>query len=992
MFARHRALRRSTLCLALGLCFASGIHAQSNTAGAVAGNAASGDTITVTNPATGFSRTITVGADGNYRFSALAPGQYTVTRNGATPRDVTVNVGTASNVDFVTSAGTATTLDTVTVVGTGAINPIDVTSVESATVLTEEVIDRLPVARNVAAVALLAPGTVRTDIFGGNAISFGGASAAENAYYINGFNVTNIRSGLAYNEVPFEGIAETQVKTGGYGAEFGRSLGGVTNIITKRGTNEWKFSVGATWSPDFLRSPIQRATHEGSSTGPWVLVDANHTRDNVVYTAAVGGPIVKDRLFLYALYQGDKTENDTYGTQAANGVQDATTSNNDDSSNTQGLIKLDWNINDSHLVELTAFRDRQEMLRTIYQTATPWGTDRIASTGYSTFITGGDNYSARWTGYLTDTFTLSALYGDGEYVNANVVPNIDCPMVIDERDGTRHGCAAQPTFGREDSGDTRKAYRIDGEWVLGDHTLRFGLDMEKIHSIDKTASSGGLTYVVNNIGDLDLPPEIEANIPPGTTTIVTTREFSNGGEFDTENSAWYLEDRWQITDNFLAYLGFRSESFKNLNADGAVFVEVKNTKAPRLGFSWDVHGDSTAKLFGNAGRYYIPIMTNTNVRLSGQETDITTVYTSDGTFTGGRFDLPNLGTNVGQVVQSFGPAGNPLSVVDPNLSPLYQDEYILGFQQQLSAKWSAGVRAIYRKMNAGMDDYCAYQRPYDWAAANGYSTSPEDEADSGATITSEADAIGDGISACFLMNPGSDLTANIDLDADGPEGLTQIVIPNSVLGLPTPNRTYKALEIFFERAWDDKWTVQGSYTFAKSYGNSEGYVKSDIAQDDAGITQDFDFAELTEHSYGYLPNDRRHALKLFGAYKINEEWSIGSNILIQSGRPKNCFGNYAGNATPEDPTLYPNSSFYCNGQPSPRGSWGRTDWQRDVGLQVSYRPKWLEGLRMGVDVFNLFNEDTVTAVRERESPASRFHQPIAGQPPRSFRLSVSYDF
>ena len=132
--------KRTTLAAALGLCFFGGVQAQTNTGGAVAGRAASGDTITVANPATGFSRTITVGADGNFRFAQLPIGQYTVTRNGGSPRTVSVNVGTAANVDYSGAAPAAGSqeFDTVEVVGTGAINPIDVTSVESTTILTAE--------------------------------------------------------------------------------------------------------------------------------------------------------------------------------------------------------------------------------------------------------------------------------------------------------------------------------------------------------------------------------------------------------------------------------------------------------------------------------------------------------------------------------------------------------------------------------------------------------------------------------------------------------------------------------------------------------------------------------------------------------------------------------------------------------------------------------------------------------------------------------------
>ena len=156
-----------------------------------------------------------MGSDGSYRFSSRPTGQYQVSRNGGAARTVNVNVGTSANVDFVSASGDTATLDTVTVVGTGAVNPIDVSSVESTTIITKEMIDSLPVARNVTNVALLAPGTTAGDSDFGNLASFGGASVAENAYYINGFNVTNFRTGLGFSNVPFDMYQEFQIKTGG---------------------------------------------------------------------------------------------------------------------------------------------------------------------------------------------------------------------------------------------------------------------------------------------------------------------------------------------------------------------------------------------------------------------------------------------------------------------------------------------------------------------------------------------------------------------------------------------------------------------------------------------------------------------------------------------------------------------------------------------------------------------------------------------------------
>ena len=76
----------------------------------------------------------------------------------------------------------------------------------------------------------------------------------------------------------------------------------------------------------------------------------------------------------------------------------------------------------------------------------------------------------------------------------------------------------------------------------------------------------------------------------------------------------HIEDRWQITDNILLSLGLRNDGFTNYNSNGEAYVEQKNNWAPRLGFSWDVNGDSTFKVFGNMGRYHLALPNNVSVR------------------------------------------------------------------------------------------------------------------------------------------------------------------------------------------------------------------------------------------------------------------------------------------------------------------------------------------------------------------------------------------
>ena len=80
-----KGLKRSALTIALGMCFVGGVQAQTNTGGNVVGSATPGDTITITSPSTGFSRTITAGSDGNHRVAQLPSGQHQVSFETSSP-------------------------------------------------------------------------------------------------------------------------------------------------------------------------------------------------------------------------------------------------------------------------------------------------------------------------------------------------------------------------------------------------------------------------------------------------------------------------------------------------------------------------------------------------------------------------------------------------------------------------------------------------------------------------------------------------------------------------------------------------------------------------------------------------------------------------------------------------------------------------------------------------------------------------------------------
>ena len=152
-----------------------------------------------------------------------------------------------------------------------------------------------------------------------------------------------------------------------------------------------------------------------------------------------------------------------------------------------------------------------------------------------------------------------------------------------------------------------------------------------------------------------------------------------------DQTAYYIEDSWNITDDFVAYLGLRWDTFDNKNGAGQSYVKIDNQFAPRLGFSWDVFGDSTFKVFGNAGRYALPLTPSVAVRgasaslFSRQNFNFTGVDP----VTGAPLGL----TPRGPVAYLNAETGEPHiaeTVASKNLKPMYQDEYILGFQKQLT--------------------------------------------------------------------------------------------------------------------------------------------------------------------------------------------------------------------------------------------------------------------------------------------------------------------
>lgn len=273
-------------------------------------------------------KTLTTDNSGYYRFANLPPGSYTVTVKAAgfselKREGIVLEVGHLPTLDLTMAVGASGTVVEVS----GAAPVIDVTTETTQTNITQDVVQDVPHGRSFQSVIQFAPSASNEPLMGSNRASNGtgavspgngsngsafgysvaGGSDSENLYLVEGQSTANIIGGYSHTNVPFDFIQEVQVKSEGIEAEHGGALGGVVNVVMRKGQNNYHGSVFAQFENQALDGTPAVYQRYNPLTTPVGFVDAAnqeaqpikpHTSD-VFPGFTIGGPILKDKIFFF---------------------------------------------------------------------------------------------------------------------------------------------------------------------------------------------------------------------------------------------------------------------------------------------------------------------------------------------------------------------------------------------------------------------------------------------------------------------------------------------------------------------------------------------------------------------------------------------------------------------------------------------------------------------------------------------------------------------
>jgi hypothetical protein len=921
--------------------------------GAVVPNA----TVTVSGPALIGDKTQTSDSTGYYRFANLPPGTYTVKVTAAqfsalSHTGIVIEVGHLPTLDIALKIGAVET----TVEVSSAAPTIDVTTTHAMTNITQDVINEVPHGRTFQSVIQFAPSAREEPLAGltsmgkpmggsggslpgssGNGLAYGfsvgGASDSENAYLVEGQDTSNVAGGYSKANVPFEFIQEVQVKTSGIEAEHGGALGGVVNVVMKKGSNTWHGSLFSSYESDaFDASPNNFLRYNPDDQGnPAVGLDQSaqlyqprKDRFRLVQPGGtLGGAIIKDRLWFFAgvapYYQSlsrdvnfqnkggiqtlTQDQKSYYGTARldatvtqrirlfsswltqgvrANGV------NLPDPDSLQGYTNSTIStplINYSHSLGYSAPNQTFNVGADI--TLTP---RMVSTTRFGYFFenyhdfgwpTAGTDYSWRTTGLSPATDYSGNPFPAGlqQAAGTETTPFTQSYTV---RNANKHW-----QFGQD------VAFFKSG-WA-GTHNFKIGYQFNKLSN--DINQNGNVPYVrlylarpwspLTSFGAANCATlKAQRGVCAGQEGYLRVQDFTTQGAVTDTNHGLYAQDAWTIGRGLTINAGLRIEKEQIPAPNGTVLAghtidfNWGDKIEPRLGVAWDPFRNGKAKVFGSYGVVNDVMKLLLAMTSFGGQSYEECAYamgpqfnpnTATATFVNGR-GCPSAAANVG-ANWAGGSVPAALSLIENvNLRPF--------------EPVAPGVKPYRQHESAfGID----VQLSNNYALETRWDRRRLDHVLEDASLTDVTWG-----ETYTIVNPGEGVNATLNGYANFLGSLGEVFgVPGwsfdpKAFGTCTgcPNnpkayRSYDGVEFRLTRALANHWAGSFSYTYSRLRGNYSGLTTTEqLDGNEAGrnspdTSRAFDeptayFRADGSSSNGPLPTDRPNTLKGYVYYDLNE--------------------------------------------------------------------------------------------------------------------------
>ena len=941
-----------TSAVLLALLVVSGVASAQETTGSLTGRlvdsqglAVPGATVTVTGPQG--ARSFVSDEEGRFNAPFLTPGIYDVRAElqgfkAVQVDGVTVSLGQNTDISLKMEVGGLT--ETVQVVSSAVV--VDTTSTTVGATLTSEMLTRIPVGRRFSDTLYLAPGVTSSGSAGRANPSMGGGTGLDNQYVVDGVNVTNqgygalgsysIVFGSLGNATPFDFIKEVQVKTGGYEAEFGQSMGGVINVVTKSGSNSLRGSVFGYTQPTALEGDYK--TYQ-SINGTVNTVGLQRSDAGI----EVGGPVLRDRLFFFgAINPSWETRTFIAPTDAENFEAAALGEIDRERRTISYSAKGTFQLNAQNRIDASFFGDPSEGPMGPQRTSSLLGP--VLSSGqleqYSELTKfGGHNQTVRYDGVVSATWLIEAAF-------ARAVNDIEEVPLVDEwryRDFTVTPTRITGGIGFFESGN----HSLNNQWsikstnLLNRHEVKYGFAFDDVE-FSQVNQRTGPTFTTSDGRQTATGAQIDIISDPTYGRIYRVIRANYNTERLTTQNYWnfFVQDQWRATNRLTVTAGLRYEQETLIGTigelhtlDGETLDEfaLKNNWAPRIGFVYDALGNGRSKLFANWGRFFARLPNDIAARALSADEGVSRADYFDAALTQ---PIPD-GVLAGDVTEHLALAGVHASLIDPDAKLSYKDEFSAGFEWEAIPNTNVGIRYIHRNIGRAIEDVAAAPLvAYDLGLPGAESTE------------------------YILTNPDEDFPTTF---------------PELGAAFEKPIHNYDAVELTVDRRFSDNWSLMGSYRWSRLFGSYEGFFREDNGQSDPGLTSLYDFPTndpsytaigvpefgyrgdiryLGERGEGPLPLDRPHQFKVFGNYSMDNGLGIGLGLTASSGKPLTAL---AGN------------SWYGNGGEIPETPRGegfetidgfkeRTPMEFQVDMQASYNLRLGERrITLLADAFNLFN-------------------------------------